>query len=86
MLNKRCISIIQWQKPHISLHIYTIYIRGTFFQVLEEELGLHVVSLPADDLLPDCVFVEDVAVVADGVALITIPGIAIMLQYFFPLG
>ena len=44
-------------------------------QVLREELGLEVVCLPADNLLPDCVFVEDVAVVADGVALVTIPGI-----------
>lgn len=66
--------------------MYQCIIQGSFIQVLEEELGLQVVSLPADDLLPDCVFVEDVAVVADGVALITIPGIAIMLQYYFPLG
>ena len=43
--------------------------------MLREELGLEVVCLPADDRLPDCVFVEDVAVVADGVALVTIPGI-----------
>ncbi|CAI8017712.1 N(G),N(G)-dimethylarginine dimethylaminohydrolase 1 [Geodia barretti] len=45
-----------------------------YTRVLSEELGLQVVSLPADDLFPDCVFVEDVAVVVDGVALITIPG------------
>ena len=37
-------------------------------------MGLQVVALPADDLFPDCVFVEDVAVVVDGVTLITIPG------------
>lgn len=42
-------------------------------QVLRE-LGLKVIVLPADDQYPDCVFVEDVAVVADGTALITIPG------------
>ena len=45
-----------------------------YFQVLES-LGLEVVSLPADDTYPDCVFIEDAAVVADRVALITIPGI-----------
>lgn len=39
------------------------------------ELGLDVVVIPEDDLYPDCVFVEDTAVVADGVALITIPGL-----------
>ena len=31
-------------------------------------------SLPADEQFPDCVFVEDTAVIADEVALITIPG------------
>lgn len=36
--------------------------------------GLSVVTLDADDTLPDCCFVEDAAVVADGVALITRPG------------
>ena len=43
-------------------------------QVLRDDLGLEVVTLPADDQLPDCVFVEDIAVVVDKVALITIPG------------
>lgn len=33
--------------------------------------------LPADAQYPDCVFIEDTAVVADGVALITIPGMNI---------
>ena len=32
------------------------------------------VTLPADELFPDCVFIEDTAVIVDGVALITIPG------------
>lgn len=40
-----------------------------------KSLGLKVISIPADDLYPDCVFIEDTAVVVDGVALITIPGI-----------
>jgi dimethylargininase len=37
-------------------------------------LGPRVTVLPADDALPDCCFVEDTAVVADGIALITTPG------------
>jgi len=38
------------------------------------EAGLTVVHLAADDATPDCCFVEDTAVVAGGVALITCPG------------
>ena len=37
-------------------------------------LGCEVISLPADDAHPDCVFVEDTAVVLDDVAVITRPG------------
>ena len=37
-------------------------------------LGLEVVELPADPALPDCCFVEDVAVVLDEVALLAMPG------------
>jgi len=37
-------------------------------------LGLAVIELPADEALPDGCFVEDTAVVAGGVALITRPG------------
>ena len=39
-------------------------------------LGLEVVELPADAALPDCCFVEDVAVVLDEVALVTRLGAA----------
>jgi dimethylargininase len=38
------------------------------------ELGLEVVSLPADAAYPDCCFVEDVAIVLDELAVITRPG------------
>jgi len=37
-------------------------------------LGLDVIELPPDEQLPDCVFVEDTAVVVNGQALITRPG------------
>ena len=36
--------------------------------------GVRVQRLPADDAHPDCCFVEDTAVIIDGVALITQPG------------
>ena len=42
-----------------------------------KELVPEIVVLPADEMFPDCVFIEDTAVVADGVALITIPGIIV---------
>ncbi|RXN00836.1 N(G),N(G)-dimethylarginine dimethylaminohydrolase 1 [Acipenser ruthenus] len=42
--------------------------------VLKHKLGLQVIELPADDSLPDCVFVEDAAVVCGDTALITRPG------------
>jgi dimethylargininase len=38
--------------------------------------GAEVVDLPADDALPDCCFVEDTAVIAGGLALLTRPGAA----------
>ena len=38
------------------------------------EIGLDVIELPADEKHPDCVYVEDVAVVCNGTALLTKPG------------
>lgn len=45
-----------------------------YVDVLRTRLGLEVVELPADESLPDCVFVEDAAVVCGDTALITRPG------------
>lgn len=45
-----------------------------YVDVLGSKLGLQVVKLPADESLPDCVFVEDVAVVCEETALVTRPG------------
>jgi dimethylargininase len=44
------------------------------YATLLEELGLEVVEVPADPAFPDCCFVEDVAVVLDGLAVMTRPG------------
>lgn len=45
-----------------------------YVEVLRTKLGLEVIELPADESLPDCVFVEDAAVVCGDTALITRPG------------
>ncbi|XDV46674.1 hypothetical protein PO909_014516 [Leuciscus waleckii] len=42
-----------------------------YVSVLKQRLGLEVLELPADEALPDCVFVEDAAVVCGDTALIT---------------
>lgn len=46
----------------------------SYVNMLRDEIGLKVIELPKDDNLPDCVFVEDVAVVIGKKALITTPG------------
>ncbi|XP_056637056.1 N(G),N(G)-dimethylarginine dimethylaminohydrolase 1 [Diorhabda sublineata] len=43
---------------------------------LLREIGLDVIELPPDESLPECVFVEDTAVVCNGTALIARPGAA----------
>lgn len=45
----------------------------TYVAVLRE-IGLDVIELPPDENHPDCCFVEDVAVVCNGTALLTKPG------------
>jgi dimethylargininase len=44
------------------------------YERLLEELGLRVVQIDADEALPDCCFVEDIAIVLDEVAVLTRPG------------
>jgi dimethylargininase len=46
---------------------------GAYVRLLED-LGLRVVPLEADEELPDCCFVEDIAIVLDEVAVLTRPG------------
>jgi dimethylargininase len=46
------------------------------YATLLGELGLEVVEIPADPDFPDCCFVEDIAVVLDGLAVLTRPGAA----------
>jgi dimethylargininase len=44
------------------------------YAALLRELGLEVIEIPADSAFPDCCFVEDVAVVLDGLAVLMRPG------------
>lgn len=44
------------------------------YRGLLASLGCEMVKLPADDRYPDCVFIEDTAVVLDDLAVITRPG------------
>jgi dimethylargininase len=44
------------------------------YEICLAELGVEVISLPADPSFPDSVFVEDAAIVLDEVAIITRPG------------
>lgn len=44
------------------------------YRRLLESLGLEVVRIPADSAFPDCVFIEDTAIVLDDLAVITRPG------------
>ncbi|XP_046683260.1 N(G),N(G)-dimethylarginine dimethylaminohydrolase 1 [Homalodisca vitripennis] len=45
----------------------------TYVRLLRN-IGLDVIELPPDEALPECVYVEDTAVVCNGIALITRPG------------
>lgn len=44
------------------------------YRALLASLGCTVISLPGDAAFPDCVFVEDTAIVLDDIAVITRPG------------
>jgi dimethylargininase len=44
------------------------------YEICLTELGVEIISLPADPSFPDGVFVEDAAIVLDEVAIITRPG------------
>jgi dimethylargininase len=44
------------------------------YRTLLASLGCQVLSLPGDAAFPDCVFIEDTAIVLDDVAVITRPG------------
>lgn len=59
-------SQIDYQKTKYQHECYVKTLRDT---------GIDVVELPSDEALPMCGFVEDTAVVCNGIALICRPGV-----------
>lgn len=61
---------VEWQRIDYMLAVF----QHDWYRKLLKSHGHEVVSLPADDAYPDCVFIEDTAVVLDDMAVITRPG------------
>jgi dimethylargininase len=61
---------VEWQ----FIDYMTAAFQHDWYRKLLESLGCEVFVLPADDAYPDCVFIEDTAVVLDDIAVITRPG------------
>ena len=62
--------------PRRSIDFQKASEQHKLYEACLAELGLSVIPLPPEPELPDAVFVEDTAVVAGGVAVITRPGAA----------
>lgn len=60
--------------PELPIDIVTARAQHAVYRSTLTSLGVAVKTLPAEHALPDSCFVEDTAVVVDGVALITRPG------------
>lgn len=70
-------SIVRCQLTHLSREPIDVTIAREQHEQYEQALrdaGVQVMTLPACDEFPDSVFVEDVAVVVDEVAVLTRPG------------
>lgn len=64
-LRKVCrIFVVHWINYKTYILIYSLL----------REIGLDVIELPPDENFPECAFVEDSAVICNGIALITRPG------------
>src|SRR4249919_189637 len=62
--------------PRVEIDLALARAQHYRYQQALAALGCRVVTLPAEDDLPDAVFVEDVALVLDEVAVMTRPGAA----------
>jgi dimethylargininase len=60
--------------PEIPIDVDRACVEHAAYRAALAALGATVTVLPADEACPDCVFVEDTAVIAAGLALITRPG------------
>jgi dimethylargininase len=65
-------ALVREGRPEIDLALARAQHQG--YARLLEELGLTVQVVPADEAHPDCVFIEDVAVILGNVAVATRPG------------
>lgn len=57
-----------------DIHLEKAKLQHENYVRLLRNIGLDVIELPPDESLPECVFVEDTAIVCNGIALITRPG------------
>lgn len=62
--------------PRVPIDIARARVQHRAYESVLESLGCRVTRLPADDEMPDSVFIEDTAVVLPDVAIITRPGAA----------
>jgi dimethylargininase len=60
--------------PRVEIDVALARTQHLQYQQALARLGCHVLTLPAEDDLPDAVFVEDVALVLDEVVVMTRPG------------
>jgi dimethylargininase len=70
-------SVAQCELTHLArtpIDYHRAVAQHEQYRELLRSLGCDVVELPADAAHPDCVFVEDTAIVLDDVAVITRPG------------
>ena len=63
-------TFVEWERIDYLLAAF----QHDWYRKLLSSLGYELVNLPADDAYPDCVFIEDTAIVLDDVAVITRPG------------
>jgi len=62
--------------PRVPMDVGRAEEQHSHFEQALRDLGCEVVRLPADPALPDCVFIEDTALVLDEVAVVLRPGAA----------
>jgi dimethylargininase len=65
---------IKLAEPDEAIDLAKAKEQWSSYVAILKDLGLEVTEVEADDKFPDCVFIEDPAVVCDGTALITLSG------------
>lgn len=71
-----CSDVVNLSQARKELEAYVEALRS---------LGVDVIEMAADESLPDCPFVEDTAVVCNGIALLTRPGHPQRAREVFPI-